>query len=45
LRPYQKYLSKLAEEFEEIKFTHLEREGNYFANALATLIVMTRIDF
>ena len=28
LRPYQEYLSKLVEEFEEIKFTHLGREGN-----------------
>jgi ribonuclease HI len=28
LRPYQKYLSKLSREFEEIKFTHLGREAN-----------------
>jgi len=28
LRPYQKYLSKLSGEFEEIKFTHLGREAN-----------------
>jgi hypothetical protein len=27
LRPYQEYMSKLAREFEEIKFTHLGREG------------------
>jgi hypothetical protein len=45
LRPYQEYLSKLAREFEEIKFTHLRREGNHFANALITLTSMTRIDF
>jgi hypothetical protein len=30
LRPYQEYLSKLAREFEEIKFTYLGREGNHF---------------
>jgi ribonuclease HI len=45
LRPYQEYLSKLAGEFEEIEFTHLGREGNQFANALATLASMARIDF
>jgi hypothetical protein len=44
LRPYQEYLSKLAGEFEEIKFTHLGREGNQFANALATLASMARIN-
>ena len=37
LRPYQKYLFKLAREFKEIKFTHLVREGNHFADALVTL--------
>jgi hypothetical protein len=45
LRPYQEYLSKLAREFEEIKFTHLGREGNHFADALVTLTYMARIDF
>jgi hypothetical protein len=35
----------LAREFEEIKFTHLGREGNHFANALVTLASMARIDF
>ena len=37
LLPYQEYLSRLAEEFKEIEFTHLGREGNQFADALATL--------
>jgi hypothetical protein len=32
-------LSKLAREFEEIEFTHLAREGNQFADVLATLVV------
>jgi len=45
LRPYQEYLSKLAREFKEIKFTHLGREGNLFADALVTLASMARIDF
>jgi len=45
LRPYQEYLSKLAKEFKEIKFTHLEKEGNHFADALVTLASMARIDF
>jgi hypothetical protein len=35
----------LAREFEEIKFTHLGREGNHFANALVTLVSMARIGF
>ena len=34
----------LAKEFEEIRFTHLEREGNHFADDLATLAAMTTID-
>jgi len=45
LRPYQEYLSKLAREFEEIKFTHLGREGNHFVDALVTLASMAKIDF
>jgi hypothetical protein len=45
LRPYQEYLSKLIEEFEEIEFTHLEREGNHFADVLVTLPFMGKIDF
>jgi hypothetical protein len=35
----------LAREFEEIKFTHLGRERNHFADALISLASMTRIDF
>jgi hypothetical protein len=45
LRCYQQYLFKMAKMFEEIEFTHLGREGNWFADALAILVVMTRIDF
>ena len=45
LRPYQEYLSKLAREFEEIKFTHLGMKGKHFADALVTLASMARINF
>jgi ribonuclease HI len=45
LRLYQEYMSKLAGEFKELEFTHLGREGNQFADALATLAAMDRIDF
>jgi ribonuclease HI len=44
LRPYQEYLFTLLEEFKEIKFTHLGREGNHYADALATLAAMAMID-
>ena len=44
LKPYQEYLSSLLGNFEEIKFTHLGREGNHFADALATLAAMATID-
>jgi len=45
LRPYQEYLSKLVKEFDEIKFTHMGRDKNWFADALATLASMIKIDF
>jgi len=44
LRPYQEYLFTLSEEFKEIKFTHLGREGNHIADALATLAVIATIN-
>ncbi|XP_073262690.1 uncharacterized protein [Populus alba] len=44
LKPYQEYLSSLLGNFEEIKFTHLGREGNHFADALAILAAMATID-
>nr|XP_034920866.1 uncharacterized protein LOC118053664 [Populus alba] len=40
----KEYLAALSEELEEIRFTHLGREGNHFADALATLAVMATID-
>ena len=44
LRPCQEYMSNLAREFEEIKFTHLGNEENHF-DALVTLASIVRIDF
>ena len=44
LIPYQKYLSQLCEEFEEISFSHLSRDKNLFADALATLAVMIKLE-
>ncbi|XP_057997802.1 uncharacterized protein LOC131176787 [Hevea brasiliensis] len=44
LIPYQKYLIELIKKFDEITFTHLSRDKNQFANALATLAVMAQIE-
>ncbi|XP_019418512.1 PREDICTED: uncharacterized protein LOC109329288 [Lupinus angustifolius] len=44
LIPYQKYLSSLAEKFEEIFFSHVTRDKNQFADALATLAVRTKLE-
>ena len=42
---YQKYLSKLTKEFNEIKFTHIKSDKNQFVDALATLVFMAKIDY
>ncbi|XP_058003930.1 uncharacterized protein LOC131180600 [Hevea brasiliensis] len=44
LIPYQKYLLELIKEFKEISFTHLSRDKNQFADALATLAIMTQME-
>ncbi|KAJ9167520.1 hypothetical protein P3X46_022166 [Hevea brasiliensis] len=44
LIPYQKYLLELIKKFEEISFTHLSRDKNQFADALATMAVMAQIE-
>ncbi|XP_034892465.1 uncharacterized protein [Populus alba] len=44
LKLYQNYLLRLANEFKEIKFTHISRDKNQFADALATLASMTQVD-
>jgi len=43
LRPYQLYMSKLEKEFDEIKFTHMGKDKNQFADALTTLAFMAKI--
>lgn len=45
LIPYQKYLSQLCEHFEEITFSHLPRDKNLFADALATLAAMVKLEY
>jgi len=44
LKSYQDYLLMLANEFEDIKFTHMSRDKNQFANVLATLASLTQIN-
>ncbi|XP_021658430.2 uncharacterized protein LOC110648488 [Hevea brasiliensis] len=44
LIPYQKYLIELIKKFDEISFTHLSRDKNQLADALATLAVMAQIE-
>jgi ribonuclease HI len=44
LKLYQNYLLRSANEFEEIKFTHISRDKNQFVDALATLASMTQVD-
>ena len=43
LVPYQEFIKKLIEQFEEITFKHLPREENYLADALATLATMFKV--
>jgi len=43
LLPYQKYLTQLIAKFEEATFSHLTSDKNQFADALATLVAMTRL--
>jgi ribonuclease HI len=45
LSPYQEYLSKLVKDFDEIEFTHLERQKNQFTDGLTTLSFMTQINY
>ena len=44
LVPYQKFITKLIEQFEDITFKHLPREENYLADALATLATMFKVN-
>jgi len=42
---YQEYLSKLAKEFNEIKFTHIRKYKNQFVDTLATLTFMVKVNY
>ncbi|KAI4351382.1 hypothetical protein L6164_005752 [Bauhinia variegata] len=44
LIPYQKFLTELIEEFDNITFSHLTCDKNQYADALATLAVMTTLN-
>ena len=44
LVPYQEFIKKLTEQFEEITFKHLLSEKNYLADALATLATMFEVN-
>ena len=44
LVPYQEFIKKLIEQFEDITFKHLPREENYLADAFATLAIMFKVN-
>ena len=44
LVPYQDFIKRLIEQFEEITFKHLPWEENYLADALATLATMFKVN-
>ena len=44
LMPYQEFIKRLIEQFEEITFKHLPREENYLADTLATLATMFKVN-
>ncbi|XP_054817826.1 uncharacterized protein LOC129317538 [Prosopis cineraria] len=44
LIPYQKYLTQLINKFDKVRFHYLSHDKNQFADALATLTVMVKLD-
>ena len=44
LIPYQEFINKLIEQFEDITFKHLPREENYMIDALTTLAIMFKVN-
>ena len=44
LVPYQEFIRKMTEHFEEITFEHLSREENYLADASTTLATMFKMN-
>ena len=43
MKPYHAYLDLLIDRFDELRYIHLPRVKNQFANALATLASMIEI--
>ena len=44
LIPYQEFIKKKIEQFEDITFKHLPRKENYLTDALATLSTMFKVN-
>ena len=44
LVPYQEFIKRLVEQFEEITFKYLPQEENYLTDALATLATMFKVN-
>ena len=44
LVPYQEFIKKLIEQFEDITFKHLPFEKNYLADVLATLATIFKVN-
>ena len=44
LVPYQEFIKRMIEKFEEITFKHLLREENYLTDALTTLATMFKMN-
>ena len=42
--PYQEFIKRLIEQFEEITFKHLPREKNYLPDTLASLASMFKVN-
>ena len=42
--PYQEFIKKLIEQFEDVIFKHMPREKNYLADSLATLATMFKVN-
>ena len=44
LVPYQEFIKKLIEQFENVTFKHMPHEENYLTDALATLATMFKVN-
>ena len=42
--PYQEFIKKLIEQFEDITFKHFPHEENYLTDALAILATMFKVN-